>query len=103
MVTVTFAEPDAPDMIAKVALIWVAETTLTLLTVMPEFDACTVAPEAKPVPVSVTFKVLPGFPLAGLIDVSVGTGRGGLESVKVTGTLSGLFVALLDVMVTEPL
>lgn len=73
VVTVTLTAPGlAFPAMANVAVISVALTTCTLLTVIPALAAFTVAPEIKFVPVSVTATLLPGDPLFGLIDVSVG-------------------------------
>lgn len=75
VVTVTLEAPGAaPAPIAKVAVIWVALTTATLLTVMPGLLVLTLATEAKLVPVSVTFTLVPAVPLAGFMAVRVGAG-----------------------------
>ena len=73
VVTVTPAAP-AGALLAmlKVAVICVALSTFTLLTVMPELVVLTLAPDAKFAPVSVTVGLAPWFPPLGLIEVSVG-------------------------------
>jgi hypothetical protein len=72
-VTVTVSPPRAAlAAIPNVALIWVALTTCTLLTVTPLSLTLTLAPATKFVPVNVTGTFAPCAPLAGLIEVSVG-------------------------------
>lgn len=85
VVTVTLEAPKvAPAPIAKFAVICVALTTTTLLTVIPALFVFTVAPETKFVPVNVTGTVVPVVPLAGLMELSVAAD--GL-TVNVTGLL----------------
>src|SRR5689334_2349545 len=85
VVTVTLEAPKvAPALIAKFAVICVALTTTTLLTVIPGLVVLTVAPEMKLVPVSVMPTLLPAGPAAGLIEVNVGTGG---FTVNVTGVV----------------
>jgi hypothetical protein len=62
----------APAAIVKVAVICTLLTNTTLLTVTPVPETATVAPELKFVPAKVTFTAVPGFPLFGDIEVSVG-------------------------------
>jgi len=72
-VTVTVSAPTvAFAAIPKVAVICVALTTCTLLTVTPLPLTFTVAFAAKFVPVKVTGTFVPWTPLVGLIEVSVG-------------------------------
>ena len=69
----------------KVTVICVELTTRTLLVVMPDGEALTVAPVAKLVPVRVTVPLAPnGPPLDGEIPVRVG---GGSVTVKMTAVL----------------
>ncbi len=94
VVTVTLAAPVAAlPAIVKVAVIWVALATLTLLTDTPLLLIFTVAPEMKLVPVSVTGTVLPCTPLFGLIEVRVGP-------VEVMVKVTALLVPADVVMVT---
>jgi hypothetical protein len=58
----------------KVAVISVALTTVTPLTVIPELLTTTVEPATKLVPVKVTGTVVPWTPLAGLTKLKVGGG-----------------------------
>ena len=75
VVTVTLATPnEAPAAIEKVAVICVALTTATLLTVIPALSVVTAAPVTKPEPVRVTETAVPLIPPAGLIELSVATG-----------------------------
>ena len=73
VVTVTPAAP-AGALLAmlKVAVICVALTTFTLLTVMPELAVLMLAPDTKFAPVSVTGGLVPWLPPLGLIEASVG-------------------------------
>jgi len=72
-VTVTVPPPTvALAAMPNVAVIWVALTTTTLLTVTPLPLTFTVAFGAKFVPVNVTGTFEPCTPLVGLIDVNVG-------------------------------
>jgi len=85
VVTVTLAAPVVALLaMVKVAVICVALTTLTLLTDTPLLLVFTVAPETKPVPVSVTGTEVPCSPLLGLTEVSVGITP---RMVKVTALL----------------
>jgi hypothetical protein len=80
--TVTLAEPEAAvAAMRKVAVIWLAFATLTLLTVTPGLLTFTVAPETKLEPVRVTFKLVPAVPLSGLMEVSVGEAGTGTDVV----------------------
>jgi hypothetical protein len=85
VVTVTLratpaAEAVAPEAIWKVAVICVAETTVTLVTWIPSTHGetahvtCTVAPARKLVPVRVTGTLAPTVPLVGVMVVNVGAG-----------------------------
>jgi hypothetical protein len=56
----------------KVAVICVALTMFTLVTVTDVLFTSTSAPGPKLVPVSVTGTLVPGVPLFGLIEVRVG-------------------------------
>jgi len=69
---VTLPDPDALEVRANVAVIWVALTTVTLVTVTPEFETLIVAPCKKLVPVKVTLALVPGAAALGLMEVSVG-------------------------------
>src|SRR4051812_13266057 len=73
VVTVMLRDPAvaAPE-IASVAVIWVALTTETLLTVISAEETFTAAPAMKFVPVRVTGTVAPCTPLDGAIAVRVG-------------------------------
>ena len=73
VVTVTPAAP-AGALLAtlKVAVICVALTTFTLLTVMPELVVLTLAPDMKFAPVRVTVGLVPWLPMLGLMEESVG-------------------------------
>jgi hypothetical protein len=83
-VTVTVSAPVAAlAAIWNVAVICVALTTTTLLTVTPLPLTFTVEPAPKFVPVSVTGTLVPCTPLVGLIEVSVGA----LPMVKVVGVV----------------
>src|SRR5208337_358295 len=74
VVTVTLFDPVAAlAPIVNVAVICVALTTVTLLTVIPLLPGLTVAPLMKFVPVRVTGTAAPCAPLLGLTPVSVGT------------------------------
>jgi hypothetical protein len=75
VVTVMLLVPVAavPE-IVNVAVICVAFTTVTPLTVIPLLPGLTVAPLTKFVPVRVTGTAVPCSPLFGLTDVSVGAG-----------------------------
>jgi hypothetical protein len=85
VVTVTLVGPVvALAAMVKVAVIWVALTTVTLLTVTPALATLTVAPEIKLVPVNVTGKVLPGVPFDGLMELTVGGAGDVTTSVAVT-------------------
>jgi len=86
--TVTLRAPVVAELAtAKLAVIWVALTTLTPLTVTPLPETATVAPLAKLVPVRVTLAaVLPTGVLAGVIPVSV-------IAVEVTLKVIGALVA----------
>ena len=72
VVMVTLPDPDALEVRANVAVIWVALTTVTLVTVTPEFETLIVAPCKKLVPVKVTLALVPGAAALGLMEVSVG-------------------------------
>jgi hypothetical protein len=73
VVTVTLREPVAAEVpMVNVAVIWPALTTVTLLTVIPEPLAATVAPAARLAPARVMFTAAPCVPLAGVTDVKVG-------------------------------
>lgn len=75
VVTVTVLAPAAALLaITKFAVIDVALTTVTLVTVTSEPLTATVAPETKFVPVNVTDTVLPCTPEFGLTLVRVGVG-----------------------------
>src|SRR5438105_40442 len=84
VVTVTFlAVRPAPAVIVKVALIWVADTTVTPLTATPAPDTLTAVTPVNPVPVMVTGETLvPRAPDAGLTEVTVGP-----STVNVTALL----------------
>jgi hypothetical protein len=72
VVTLTFTGPGATLFaIVKVAVIWVALTTTTFVTVIP-LPALTLAPDWKLVPVRVTGVLDPSMPAAGLIELTVG-------------------------------
>ena len=73
VVTVTLRAPivAAAEMV-NVAVIWVALTTVTLLTVMSVEETFTAAPETKFVPARVTGTVAPCTPLDGAIAVRPG-------------------------------
>ena len=58
--------------IVSVAVIWVALTRVTLLTVISAVETLTVAPARKFVPVRVTGTVAPWMPLEGAMEVRVG-------------------------------
>jgi hypothetical protein len=80
-VTVTVSPPTAAlAAIAKLAVICVALTTCTLLTVTPLPLTFTVVFPAKFVPVKVTGTFVPCAPVVGLIEASVGAA----VTVKVT-------------------
>src|SRR6185369_1855182 len=80
--TVTLKEPRvALAAITNVAVICVALTTTTLLTVMSGLVVATEAPATNLEPARVTEKVEPASPLEGLIEVSEGGAR---ETVKGT-------------------
>ncbi len=86
VVTVTVLAPAAAVLaITKSAVIDVALTTVTLLTVTFEPLTATVAPETKFVPVNVTDTVLPCTPDVGLMLVKVGAG-GLRPSMRVPGS-----------------
>ena len=73
VVTVTLRAPMTADgEITSVAVIWVALTTVTLLTAMSAVEAVTVAPARKFVPVKVTGTPAAWTPLDGAIAVRVG-------------------------------
>lgn len=73
VVTVTFlAVVAAEAVIVNVAVICVALTTVTLLTVKPVPDTVTAVAPVKLVPVRVTATAEPRTPVLGAIDVSVG-------------------------------
>ena len=76
VVTVIPVVPVAVWAMVKVADIWVALMTTTLVTVIEE-PAETVAPEENPDPISPILIVLPACPEAGETDVRVGTAGGG--------------------------
>ena len=75
VVTVTLRAPVAVAEIDNVAVIWVALTTVTLLTVTSADETVTVAPARKFVPVRVTGTVAPWTPLDGAIAVRPGRRR----------------------------
>src|SRR3989442_14895738 len=60
--------------IVSVAVAFAGSVTITLLTVMPAPLAEKLMPLAKPVPVILMLTVVPGAPVAGLINVNVGAG-----------------------------
>ena len=81
VVTVTLRAPNvAVAAIDSVAVICVALTTATSLTVTPVEETATVAPETKFVPVRVTGTLTPCGPLVGAMEVRVG----GVGIVKTT-------------------
>src|ERR1017187_9612546 len=68
VVTVTLVGPVvALAAMVKVAVIWLALTTVTPLTVMPALATLTLAPEIKLLPVNVTGTPLPSVPFGGLM------------------------------------
>ena len=69
----------ASALIAKVAVIRVALTTVTELADTPEPPIAIVAPAMKPEPFSVTATLAPGGPLLGAIEL-----RTGVAAVTVT-------------------
>jgi hypothetical protein len=74
-VTLTFRTPvDVPAEIVMFAVSEVELLTEAELTVMLVSKYTVVTPETKPVPVSMTFRVLPFVPPVGEMLVSVGTG-----------------------------
>src|SRR5438094_311884 len=74
VVTVTLAAPRVVfAVMVKVAVIWVALATLTLLTVMP-VPALTEAPATKLEPVRATATAAPCAPELGAMAVNVGAG-----------------------------
>ena len=85
VVTVTLREPVlAAAAMVKVALIRVAFTMATLLTLTPDPLTATVAPDEKLVPSSVTGTAAPCAPLAGVTLESVGTdGAAVIDTVAV--------------------
>src|SRR5207247_161653 len=85
VVTVTLRPPvEAFDAMVKVAVIWVALTTVTLLTLTPVPLMAMVAPALKLEPVRVTGTAVLWLPVLGLTDVSTGEGGGGgLTTVRV--------------------
>lgn len=87
VVTETEATPDTPAAIENVALIWLASSTLTLLTVTPGLLTLTTALEEKLIPVICTFTAVPATPLPGLINVTVG---GALDCPEQRGAMKPL-------------
>jgi len=86
VVTVTFRPPVAAlPLMAKLAVIEVALTTLTPLTVTPVPDTVIAVAFVRLVPVRVTGTVAPCKPVPGLIVVNVGAGI--IATVNVTGLL----------------
>jgi hypothetical protein len=79
-VTTTFQRPAVFPVRSKVQLIWVADTTVTLVAcifVCPDITSITVVVpvELKPVPTRLVILTVPVLmPIAGYIDVTVGAG-----------------------------
>ena len=102
VITATSRGPGAaPGAIVKVAVSDVPLTTVTALPVtpVPEIESV-VAPLMKSVPVKVTFAFVPGAPLVGAIEDTVGVGGSIVRSTEIE---SGEFSASGEVSVIVPL
>jgi hypothetical protein len=86
LVTVTFlAVVAAPAVMVKVALMVVAFTTVSPLTVIPPPGTLIAVTPVRLVPVRVIGTALPRTPVGGAIEVNVGAGK--VTTVKVTALL----------------
>jgi hypothetical protein len=93
VLTVTLKFPSvALAAMPNVAVTWVELTVLILLTVMFGLLVATDVTDTKLLPVSVTETLLPGTPLLGLIEASVGAPT---VTVNVTGALLPLVVVTI--------